>query len=223
MSASHGGEGGSFHLLPRRSAGFSCWRAENCPSTFQFDALRACRNCASAAQGLLLVCSEQTDEFSDRAAPFGTTLNQSASRWVVLSWSVARGPSDTDALASCHGLAVFGEDGQLHLKRRSFAEGRLDPNASTVHLHDLLGDGETQPGAAFGLGIRAIHLMELLEDTGLFLLRDPRSRVRHGDGEVPIHRRRSDTDLAGLRELDGVADEIEQHLREALLIAETNG
>src|SRR5262245_45349621 len=34
----------------------------------------------------------------------GTTSNQSALRWVVLSWSVARNPSDTDALA--HAIAL---------------------------------------------------------------------------------------------------------------------
>src|SRR5215470_8840362 len=37
MSALHGSEDGSYHLLPKRSVGFLCWRAENCPSTRQFE------------------------------------------------------------------------------------------------------------------------------------------------------------------------------------------
>src|SRR5262249_60696425 len=51
---------------------------------------------------------------------------------------------DTDAFA--HTMALR----QLHLKRRTFAERRLDPNAAAVHLHNLLGNGEPQPRAALG-------------------------------------------------------------------------
>ena len=34
-----------------------------------------------------------------------------------------------------------------------------------MHLHDLLGDGEPEAGTALGLGVGAVDLMELLEDT----------------------------------------------------------
>src|SRR5215467_7758237 len=46
--------------------------------------------------------------------------------------------------------------------------------------------------------------------------------VRHGDGEMAIPRACCDAHLAGVGELDGVANEIEQHLREALFVAEAN-
>src|SRR5262249_30055270 len=49
---------------------------------------------------------------------------------------------------------------------------RLDPDAAAVHLHNLLGDGETKPGAALGLGVGAVDLVELLENAGLVLLRN---------------------------------------------------
>src|SRR5215470_17686008 len=95
----------------------------------------------------------------------GTTLNQSAPRWVVPSGSVASmGSIGHGCLCSCYGLAVFGVDRQLHLKRRTFAERRLHPNAAAMHFHNLLGDGEAKPRTAFRLGVRAVDLVELLED-----------------------------------------------------------
>jgi len=41
-----------------------------------------------------------------------------------------------------------------------------------VHLDDLLGNSEADAGAAFGLGVGTIDLMELLEDAGLVLFRN---------------------------------------------------
>src|SRR5262245_52377281 len=39
---------------------------------------------------------------------------------------------------------------------------------------------------------------------------------------MAVPRARGDAHLAGIGELDGVADEVEQHLREALLVTEAN-
>src|SRR5262245_35341559 len=49
------------------------------------------------------------------------------------------------------------------------------------------------------------------------------SRIGHADGEVAVDRLGNHAHLAGVRKLDGVAYEIEEHLGKALLIAETNG
>src|SRR5215475_9835844 len=114
-------------------------------------------------------------------------------------------------------------DWQLHLKRRAFARDRLDPDAATVHLHNLLGNGEPQPGAALGLGVGAVDLVKLLEDARLVLLRNAGSGVGHTDGEVAIASGSGDAYLPGVRELDGVAHQVEQDLGEALLITATNG
>src|SRR5262245_15875923 len=65
--------------------------------------------------------------------------------------------------------AELGARGELHLKLRSFARRRLHPDPPTVHLHDLLGDGETEPRAALGLGKRAVDLVELIEDPILLI------------------------------------------------------
>jgi hypothetical protein len=41
-----------------------------------------------------------------------------------------------------------------------------------VHLDDLSCNGEPEAGAALGLGVGTIDLMELLEDAGLVLFRN---------------------------------------------------
>src|SRR5262245_27120654 len=91
-----------------------------------------------------------------------------------------------------------------------------------MHLHDLFGDGKPEARAALGLGKGAVDLMELIEYARLLLLRDPWPRVRHADGEVTVDRLRRDAYLASVGELDGVADEVEEHLGEALFVAKAN-
>jgi hypothetical protein len=92
-----------------------------------------------------------------------------------------------------------------------------------VHLHDLLGDGEAESSPALGLGVGAVDLVKLLENARLALLGYPRTRVSHAHNKVAVVSSRSDAQLAGIGERDGVADQIEQHLGEALLVTETNG
>ena len=53
-------------------------------------------------------------------------------------------------------LAELGARWELHLKRRSFARRRHDPDAAPVHLDNLLGDGEPEARAALGLGKGAV-------------------------------------------------------------------
>ena len=53
----------------------------------------------------------------------------------------------------------------------------LDPDATAVHLDDLLGDGEAEPGSALGLGVGVVHLVELVEHAGQLVLRDARAGV----------------------------------------------
>src|SRR5262245_49180504 len=120
------------------------------------------------------------------------------------------------------GLSEFGARGELHLKRRSFARRRHHPDAAAVHLHDLLGDGEAEARAALGLGKGAVNLVELIEDPTLLVERYAGPGVCYGDGEMAVPRARCNAHLAGVGELDGVANEIEQHLCEALLISEAN-
>src|SRR5262249_32261372 len=120
-------------------------------------------------------------------------------------------------------LAELGARGQLQLKRRSFARRRLHPDAAAVHLDDLLGDGEAEARAALGLGKGTVDLVELLEDPSLLVKRYAGTGVCDRDGEMAVPRARGDAHLAGVGELDGVPNEIEQNLREALFVAEANG
>src|SRR5262245_15968538 len=113
-------------------------------------------------------------------------------------------------LACCRGWSLSGgARGNLHLERRTLTQGRLDPDAATVHLHDLLGDGESEAGAALGLGKGAVDLMELLEDARPLVLGNARPRIGHADVEVIVDHLGSHAHLARVREFDGVAYEIE--------------
>src|SRR5499426_1156637 len=120
------------------------------------------------------------------------------------------------------GSPTGGARGNLHLEGRTLAQRRLDPNATAMHLDDLLGNGEPQAGAALGLGVGAVDLVELLEDARLVLLRNAGSGVGHMDGEVAVASGSGDAYLPGVRELDGIADKVEQDLGEALLVAHAN-
>jgi len=87
---------------------------------------------------------------------------------------------------------------------------------------DLLGNGEPQPGAALGLPVGAVDLAELLEDARLVLLGNAGPSVGHTEGEMAVAGGGGDVYLAGIRELNGIADQVEQHLRQALLVAHAN-
>src|SRR5215831_8721254 len=76
---------------------------------------------------------------------------------------------------------------------------------------------------ALCLGIRAVHLMELLEDAGLVLFGNAWPRIGHADVEVAVDRLGGNAHLASVGELDGVTHEVEEHLGQALLIAKPYG
>src|SRR5262249_35681552 len=80
----------------------------------------------------------------------------------------------------------------------------------------------SEAGPTLGLGVGTVHLMELLEDASLVLFGNAWSRIGHADVEVAVDRLGGHAHLAGVRELDGVAHEVEQHLGEALLIAQAD-
>src|SRR5262245_24554157 len=128
----------------------------------------------------------------------------------------ARGPSR--ARSAPHGLAL---DAPRHLEAEpgSPPGRRLHPDPSTVELDDALLDGEPEPRPAFLPRARAVGLLEFLEDSLPVRLGDPRSGVgdRYDEGvAVAIG---GDPHRADIRELDGVADEVQQHLREPPLVA----
>ena len=64
--------------------------------------------------------------------------------------------------------------------------------------------------------------MEMLKYARPLVLGDARPSVGHADSEVTSGGSRCHAHLARIRELDGVADEVEKHLGQTLLVAETN-
>ena len=119
-------------------------------------------------------------------------------------------------------FAVVGADGSSSWKVAPWPRRRFHPDAAAVHLDNLLGDGKSEAGTALGLGVGVVHLVELLEDARLLLRGNARPRVGHATAKWPFSRRRGDAHLAGVGELDGVADQVEQHLRQTLLVAEAD-
>jgi hypothetical protein len=98
-------------------------------------------------------------------------------------------------------------------ERGSLAHLALDPDPSTMQLHELLGQGQAEPRALLLAGVLTPHLAELLEDRRLILGRDPDSGVADGDGDHAIGRRDGEADSAPLRgELHGIGQEVQQDL-----------
>src|SRR5262249_4360728 len=121
------------------------------------------------------------------------------------------------------GLRNLSTGRELNLECRTLTQGRLNPDAPTMHFHDMLGDREPEAGTALRLGVRAVDLMELLKDAGLVLFWNAWTCISHADVEVAVDRLGSYAHLAGVGELDGVTHEVKQHLGEALFVTETNG
>ena len=96
---------------------------------------------------------------------------------------------------------------------------RLDPDFPRVHFDDPLGDRQSEPGPALLFRGRAVRLLELGEDLGLVGLADAGSGVANGDRERAVRGGSLDGDFSRVGELDGVADEIEQDLRDTPLVA----
>src|SRR5215831_8232739 len=95
---------------------------------------------------------------------------------------------DVVAASSWRWPPEFGARGQLHLEGRAPTQGRLHPDAPAVHLDNLLGNGEPEARAAFGLGKRAVDLMELIEDPILLIKGYARSGVCHQDCKMVVPR-----------------------------------
>src|SRR5262245_27433248 len=101
-------------------------------------------------------------------------------------------------------LSELGARGKLHLEGRALAQRRLHPDATTMHLDNLLGDGKPETGATLRLGQGAVDLMELLEDARPLVLGNAGPRIGDADVEVTVDRLGSHAHLARVRELDGV-------------------
>ena len=85
---------------------------------------------------------------------------------------------------------------------------------------ELSADGQAQPRAACRAGLAAVGLDEAVEDVGLPISRDARTGVDDLEGQavrIPIDQ---DAHRALLGELDGVGDQIAQHLTQSHLVGQ---
>ena len=84
-------------------------------------------------------------------------------------------------------------------------------------VHDLLADGQPQPGAARTGSGQPVGLPEPLEDLRALVGRDAGAGVtdRHPGGAVVLCGRHEDG-LAGVGESRRVADDVDEHLPEAV-------
>ena len=88
-----------------------------------------------------------------------------------------------------------------------------------MELDDPPGDRQSETRAALLARGGVIDLLKLLEDPLLVGLGDAGSRVRHRDDELTVGAARLQPHLARLGELDRVADEVQQNLGEAPIVA----
>ena len=95
------------------------------------------------------------------------------------------------------------------MKARSFPDSALNPEASTVGLHNVAGDGEAQAGATSFTGTRGVYPVEAFKNSLLLSLGDSDTRVGDGDHDVAIRAGRRNVNFsAGGRILQGVVEEI---------------
>ena len=87
-----------------------------------------------------------------------------------------------------------------------------------MHFDDPSCDREPKARAALGLGDRAVHLLELIEDLCLVRLGDAGAGVADRERIDIFVGRHLDRDLAPIGELDRVADQVEENLREPALV-----
>src|SRR6476659_4873961 len=116
----------------------------------------------------------------------------------------------------CRSTLVGGCLGNRERERRAARRRTLDPDATAVGLDDALGDWKAEPGTKPpSLGC----LPESVKDTRQVLGRDAGACVRHSEDDLVIARGRTDRDkTASLRELDRVADQVLEHLKESIPI-----
>ena len=111
-------------------------------------------------------------------------------------------------------------------ERGPFADDALDADIAAHQLDDVSADRQSQSGSTVFPGGRVIALFEAFEDPIKICLRDADPRIGDADANARLavfaidvaNLCDADDDVALLRELDGVADQIQYDLFEAARI-----
>src|SRR5712692_5515704 len=113
-------------------------------------------------------------------------------------------------------------------ERAALSRLAVHPDLAAHQLHEAPADGETESGPAELARGRAVGLAEWLEQARSGLGRNSDAAITHGNAQLDIvgallrHFDRNHH-LAALRELDGVSDQVDEHLAEAAGIATQGG
>ena len=104
--------------------------------------------------------------------------------------------------------------GQGDRKRRALPGRALDGDSATEHLAEMLGDRETETGAAILPGRRRVGLAEGLEQPALLLLGHADPGIADDKGDFAGGRTDFEPDATVVGELPGIAQQIEKALLE---------
>ena len=124
-----------------------------------------------------------------------------------------------------NGAPVHNLLGDRDNNRGTLAVDALHTDRSAHQLHQVLDNGQPEPGALHASVALGVHLAEVLKDFVQILLPDAAAGILHPEGNqllVPVRARLAgDTgpDIALLGELDGVVDDINQNLLDPPLVA----
>src|SRR5262245_25763292 len=107
----------------------------------------------------------------------------------------------------------------LHEEGRALAVVRLDPDASVEPVDELTADVETEAGAPDAARHVRIEAIELLEDAPALGCRDAEPAVADRPQHVVVPALDADVHGPAVRRvLDGVLDEVDEHLAQLLLV-----
>src|ERR1051326_2128760 len=143
------------------------------------------------------------------ADPKVLTRNPDASSRAPSESRTASSSSTTKTVSSAGILGAFRADGQLEAEDGAAARPRRHGDVAAMGLQDRLADhqADTHP--------RRLGGDEGLEQALGELGRYPRSGIRNGDFDIGVRGERVDSNFLGpatMQRLDGVAEEIDQHL-----------
>src|SRR3989442_4821654 len=99
-------------------------------------------------------------------------------------------------------------------KRTALAWRALHPDPSAVHLHQPARDRQAQPGALVLAADAALTLLKALEDAIGVFRRHADPAIAHADPQLRALTLGRDAHAARLRELDGVAQQVQEDLLE---------
>src|SRR2546430_10016538 len=129
-------------------------------------------------------------------------------------------PAFASGMPELQGFDAFRGERDREVERRAMPDRALHPDLASVHLHDLLNDREAKASPGNRLRRAAAYAPEALEHVADLLGRDADAGVGHAhQGVAAIDATRHGDYAAFRRVLDGVVDQVADHLDQPVAIA----